>query len=332
MRSSSFEEQPLIQPPEYPVTRSGLENFEAFHDQVSRGRLRPGDLMILSNPMVLGMRTIMPLAAGLEYEVLVSMSFHSRWVQNGLLAPCMRQFVDLFVGEWNYLRRDLVEWGGSLSRELLFRDHPDAGYDATKWLGRLWQISTLGIEPATVPAVPDKAVTGEGQPVMLSPLESAPGVGSRSGQSRDRVPDDAAGQTRPALSRTKAFRRLVPKLKVFCQLGDECRRRGTFTYNAVELSQALGLPDWVIRRSVNELDQHFREHFRDFGYPGVTPAGVISDEDSVAPEGAGLRVIDRKKGRNRTTICDPLGLAALELAEEFLRWLGEPIPGRSVPG
>src|SRR5205085_1758728 len=98
-----------------------------FKDRIVNGHWRPGDRSIMPLVMVSQLKDVIQLATGLEYDNFVSMSIHRRWFRGESLAPCMRQFVELFTYEWNYLRTDWIERGGVLARDLVSRDHPGTG-------------------------------------------------------------------------------------------------------------------------------------------------------------------------------------------------------------
>ena len=93
----------------------------------------------------------------------MSISFHSQWFREGVLAPSMQEFLRLFILEWNYLKLRLDK-----AEELLFRDHPNAGYAAHDLLSQLqlWHETALLVSSSR----PDTGRTAVANNLSESPL------------------------------------------------------------------------------------------------------------------------------------------------------------------
>ena len=150
--SSSWEEQYLLQPVGYATTFCPVEDIQAFIAQMPH-QLQSDDHLVLPEVTAALASQRFPdlLMLGQGYENFVSMSIHLRWFRKDGLATSMRQFVDLFIFEWNYLRVNLLKGNINLAQELLFRDHPDVGYSVRQLLEKIqpWSVvNTATSSPA----------------------------------------------------------------------------------------------------------------------------------------------------------------------------------------
>jgi hypothetical protein len=118
--------------------------------------------------------------------------------------------------------------------------------------------------------------------------------------------------------------RLIPKLKTLYRVGLMCESRGDYSFTFREVEKRLDDKDeWEIRRDLDATSAFFRRYFDKFGYPEGTKVELAGDQDYVTVASRKLKIIDRGRGKWRTTICDPLGREALRLAREFLWKVGQ---------
>jgi HEAT repeat protein len=101
-------------------------------------------------------------------------------------------------------------------------------------------------------------------------------------------------------------------LDTFRRIGEVCKVRKTNRFTFKDMQLQLGLRDTTIQERINKIGKLFRKYFKKFEYHIDIP---LDTDDKFAKE---HKLFDRGKGKRESTICEPLGWRAWELACQFL--------------